>query len=576
MRHLGRVFFVALLLALSSGCSKSAPNEKGEATTPKSAPQPASSSVSSTNETVARIHWLGIKHLPAQTNSTFLEVWNMPESQKLKAQTLDRICLAPWGTLQGKTNAPDMTVKASAALLRPLLEDLLDQESYLEIRNTGSQPGDLALAVRLDAEHAGRWQTNLAAVLESLTGAHTRISAAPARGWQLSLTNRSVRLAQEGEWTVLGFGPENNPLSTDLLTRIQRDHAPTSPGLTNVWLEADLDLRYIANALSLASALPEGLPKFSVAMLGEGENVRTRGEFNFPKPLPFELEAWNIPTNLIHDPLVSFTAIQGIKGWLSSMPLWNNLHLGTPPNQFYFWSQDGVPFLAYAAAPFPDASNQVYQLSEHLIKQANPWLETNGTGRFEPIQGTNGASWTNLLLVTPWLQTIAGPKGDFAFAALTPDTFPKSPPPAKLLEQLNTQSNLVCLDWEMTGPRIESDLYISQFFRLALHKAQVPPKSLSVEWLRALEYKLGNTITAVTRTGPAKLSLVRKSDFGFTASELHLLVDWLESPQIPIGLHTFLAPPDILSRKKSPPTAGTSSTNSTPPATNSTPPPKQP
>jgi len=40
------------------------------------------------------------------------------------------------------------------------------------------------------------------------------------------------------------------------------------------------------------------------------------------------------------------------------------------------------------------------------------------------------------------------------------------------------------------------------------------------------------------------LTFARKSTLGFTALELHLLADWLESPRFPHGLHTFPAPPD--------------------------------
>jgi hypothetical protein len=48
----------------------------------------------------------------------------------------------------------------------------------------------------------------------------------------------------------------------------------------------------------------------------------------------------------------------------------------------------------------------------------------------------------------------------------------------------------------------------------------------------------------MARTGPAQLDFTRQSTVGFNALELHLLADWLESPQFPHGLHTFLAPPD--------------------------------
>jgi hypothetical protein len=74
--------------------------------------------------------------------------------------------------------------------------------------------------------------------------------------------------------------------------------------------------------------------------------------------------------------------------------------------------------------------------------------------------------------------------------------------------------------------------------------AQIPIGSASSAWLKAAESKLGNCTTAVIKTDSATLSCVRQSAVGFTAIELQLLADWLESPQFPSGLHTFVAPPD--------------------------------
>ena len=62
-------------------------------------------------------------------------------------------------------------------------------------------------------------------------------------------------------------------------------------------------------------------------------------------------------------------------------------------------------------------------------------------------------------------------------------------------------------------------------------------------WLKHVEPILGGSATVVTQTGAEQLTFTRNSTVGFTALELHLLADWLESPQFPLGLHTFIAPP---------------------------------
>src|ERR1051326_5361388 len=142
----------------------------------------------------------------------------------------------------------------------------------------------------------------------------------------------------------------------------------------------------------------------------------------------------------------------------------------------------------------------------------------------------------------PYLKSVAATGEHFVLAGLGPMPSGPRPRPPGLFEQFLEHTNLVCYDWEMTGSRVDACIYIAQFFRFVLHKAQVPPQSLSIAWLHALETRLGNTGTTITQTGPAQLSLLRKSNLGLTAAELELLVDWLESPTFPRGLNTFVAP----------------------------------
>src|SRR5688572_33427987 len=91
MRRVGLVLFTALVGACTFGCKKSDP---GNSTATKS--QSASTS-SVTVESLARIHWLGKKRLAAETNAAhFMSIWDLPESARLEAQTLDKLALAPW------------------------------------------------------------------------------------------------------------------------------------------------------------------------------------------------------------------------------------------------------------------------------------------------------------------------------------------------------------------------------------------------------------------------------------------------------------------------------------------------
>src|SRR5207249_9063938 len=132
----------------------------------------------------------------------------------------------------------------------------------------------------------------------------------------------------------------------------------------NFWFQAEnFDLQSLGSALGLDWKLPDQLPKLDLTITGDGENVRTRGHLDFPKPLNLQLDPWNIPTNLISQPLVSFTAIRGFGPWLGSLRAWQDLNIGPPPNQACVWALQS-PMQAYIAAPSPDASNKVSKVTD--------------------------------------------------------------------------------------------------------------------------------------------------------------------------------------------------------------------
>lgn len=529
-RSIGSVFVAALFLVAGAGCRKSEPVPSA----PPSSPPPV--------ETVARVHWLGKKQLAAETNAaSFMDIWKLSESVRLERQTLDKLSLAPWRLLQGDA----ATNGAPAALLRPLLDDAVQEESYLEIRGATNQPGELAFAIRLGPERGGLWETNLAAVLESLTGIQPMAATGDRRGWSLKKHDAPnlVELTRVGDWTVIGLAQEQNALLSEMLARIKRDQTPFAARATNFWLEADLDLRRVCRALSLGWNLPEGLPKFFATVIGGGDRVLTRGRLDFASPQSFQLEAWNIPTNLVHSPLIGFTAIRGLKPWLASQKTWSDLQLGAPPNQVCLWTVDGMPAQHYFAAPLPDASNRVQTVGERLMQKGNPWLAAKAVGEFKRSPDLNGVVWTGPPFVSPFLRSTAANGDPFVFGGLFPNPPTNPPLPNELLQALSGRADLIGYDWELTGPRIDAWIYTGQLMRFLFQKAQLPPASASMAWFKVLIPRLGNCTSALSQTGPQQLSFVRQSGAGFTAAELHWLADWLESPEFPRGTHTALATP---------------------------------
>jgi hypothetical protein len=555
VRLLGLGLTTGLVLVLGGACSKSAPSDSGGGGSPKGgAPQAAVPAASP--DVAARIHWLGKKQLAADTNSfVLMSIWALPESVKLEAQVLDKLALALWPAALTNlpypiTNYPALVAShANPARLRPLLDDLLQEESFLEVRTPTNRPAEAAFAIRLDAARAALWESNLAAVVESVTGARPVPAKDGQPGWEsvpgsnASAPALSWRLTRTGDWTLLGFSPKpgTNSLLAELCARIQSRPGGTPFVATNSWLDAALDLRRVATALSLGWQLPTNLPAASITMASAGENVRTLADFDFPSPLHLELEPWNVPTNLIHDPLIGFTAVRGIRPLLKDFKPWNDLKLGTPPNQAFFWSQMPTPGSHFLALPSAQAGNQVEILGAYFLSELNPIFDSTQLGRFVRSGAAPHFKWTGAPVLSPDLEFVDQPQGPFIVAGFSGERMAAEPLPAGLLPQFVGLSNIVCYDWEVTGQSIQSLTPAFQILRHMFNRARLEPDP-AVSWFMAARTVLGNCATTWTLSGPARLSMSRISGVGLNGAELELLMDWLESPTFPHGLNTFTAP----------------------------------
>lgn len=499
-------------------------------------------SAAPSNDAIVQIHWLGKKSVSGDTNSVeLMKIWNMPESAKLEAQTIDKLSRAPWRFLRGQTN------KSASDLLKPLLRDLIDGESYIEVRQPSGSTNlasEMVLAIHLNDQRATLWDTNLSTVLESLTGIR------PVRDgnrWSLKKHHwpNLIEMARADGWTVLGAAEDHNQLLNETLARIRRDHAPFASRATNYWLEANMDLPRLAEMTGTTGNVAAKLPQVSLEAFGEHDYVRTVGQLSF-KNADFEkLEAWHIPTNLVDGKLSSFLAVRGLRPWLMSCESWSNLQAGPPPDQFYLWSYPGLPMETYFASPLPNASNTVSRLNDVVLREGGSWFRTNTLNFFKRSGSFNGIEWTGLPYIQPFLQSTEMIDGSFVFAGwFTPEPA-LVPLPAALLNEVQDRPDLVYFEWEQTGLQTDHWNSLIQISRFLTGKAQLPSHSASLDWLLALQSRLENSIaqTEITTISPHQLSFKRNSTIGLTAIELNLIADWLASPEFPRGFHTFLAPP---------------------------------
>ena len=529
-----------LLLVLGVGCKPTQANPTDSASSPI--------------DPMFTLHWTGIKQLATNASAAgFMKIWRLPESERLKSQTLDKLAAAPWRL--ASTNRPAITNWAafqreypSAVVLRPLFDDLVQEEWFLEGREGTDHAPEAALAIRLEPGRSGIWETNLASVLEKATGARRFPSQTPeAHTWQINGKSTTlpsllhqVEFTRAGGWTVVAFGTQQNQSLSNFLSRIQKGQSPLQVDANTSWLETTFDLRRASRILGLGLDLPADWPAISLSFNGDGQNVVTHGLFSFARPLPFQIEPWIIPTNLVHEPLHSFTAVQGVQHWLSSWRWWEQAHPASTPNQIFAWGQSGSPFLDYAAAPLADAHKDMVKLGPALINSFNPTLVSNRMGKWEKNSSSDGVEW-HAPVISPFLQSITTKQGSFLLAGLSPFGLTNGAPPVGTFKELLGQANIVCYAREITGPRVEAWLYIGQIFRIILRRVQLPPEARSIAWLKAIAPQLGNSTTLVTKTGPNTITLSRQSTLGLTAFEMHLLVDWLESEEFPGRPHTVVA-----------------------------------
>src|SRR6266581_3792423 len=227
---------VAVAVFCGNGCKKKSETEKQE-NKPSgkviiNAPLPG--------EPILRIHWLGKKRIAAETNSaSLLDIWDLPESLSVQSRFLDQLALAPWRLLPGNTNYS--VTNAASILLRPLLDDILENEVYLEVSRLTNQPPELALSVKLDASRAALWQTSLPAIWNSLSAATNLPGGKNESAWPQG----KLEVRHSGDWTLIGIGRPDNPLLKMLEVTI-RANTQLAPGASRLWLEGDIMMSKLA------------------------------------------------------------------------------------------------------------------------------------------------------------------------------------------------------------------------------------------------------------------------------------------------------------------------------------------
>jgi hypothetical protein len=514
---------IVAALACGVGCGK---KESGA----KTGPAPAA-------DVLVRCHFVGSSSLASNTHAAKLkELWDLPEAGRLAGQTLQKLAHSP-RVFFGDQITQDQ-VERGAALLQPMLNDLLHQETFLQVRGPADKTAEWTILVQLPAERITVWRASLTELMQVWKlGAPMTNTLEGFPAWEVKRSSAPalIRCVEAGKWLALGIGQNQLSGVNEAARRIKTGGRPIAVA-SDYWLQTEMNLPRLREALGLSPAIK--WPRVTLNVVGQGENLRSNMRMIFPEPVTGPLDPWLVPTNIINDPLISFTAARGTSPWLQNCAALQQLGLTTAPNKLFCWAQGrqplehDIPFQSFIAFPQKDAASKLENASGHVSSLFNTNWQSRGMTNVSWQADRHELLWS-LPFINPFLKPMEYGGMDFLVGGLFPPSPVTNPPPADLLEQLATQPRLVYYDWEISEARLHQWRIIAQLFAIIADKPQLTTNTAALPWLVAIESKLGNTITEITADAPAEWSLLRKSHIGFTGIELVALARWLESTNFP-------------------------------------------
>ncbi len=502
-----------LITAVICGCSKhEAPP------TAAAPPKPIAPKV------LLRLHTVGWTAISENTNAATLKAISAAtnNSPAVWDEWVTRVSTAATN-LFPTTNSDS---KEFVSVLRPMWDDLRLNESLLQITALPDKSVEWTLAVQVSNDRAVYWQTNFTRMMSTFTG-HSAFTKPKSNG----VTSAEFKIVREGNWVVAGLAAGKLGELEKITEMIKKTGRPAATN--SDWLELTADLPQLAETFPLFAPFGK-LPKIDGAIIGKEGTLRTRATLSFSQPRKWSLTPWQIPTNLIREPLISFTASRSLVGELQNYHWFNQLKLQPEPDQMFAWAQSDVAFQTYFAMPVKNGDKSM----DVLISQW-PLLTTNltqrGLGKWEWDTNHIEIYWRGFPALQPLVHQIQetnSPRG-FLFAGVFPPAASKTLIPPELIEQVHKHTNLVYYDWEITQNRVRNWKELSQF-RTFFLESSIPETNYTAQtWVDTIAPELGNAVTEITVQSPTQLNLYRNSYLGLTGIELATLAVWLDNPGFP-------------------------------------------
>ncbi len=538
-------------------------------------PQPIASASAATGSVANVFHFAGASALATNSHaSNLVQLARIPSVGLQFGECLQTLA-------RNATNflALPAPAKSDAGRLRTVFGDLFQHGFDVLWDGWGTDKGaSWMLTSPLPPDRAEAAKRNLAAWLAGDQPAVIRsFPAGAVDGWVASLpAARLVFVVHEGKAVVLGGSwaeaaadvlqgsaasqwkppagspeaPEVNGQPAWLYSRLNaqagRAFAGRTRGLLALWIGSSTGQPFPSGERSVG-----GLKSLGVALSSVDHFVRTRVTCQFEQPPTMGSVPWQVPTNSIRDPLISFTAVQPavspfqqVFPWFGPQDFLALLGLEKEAGPMFAWGLGDVPFQFYAAVPFKNANERMAGLAASLETRWGGTVEKRSMGRIARDEKTGQVSWVGgLPMAVPFL----APAQDENY--LTAGIFPMVPGtnsmPRELINQVEGRTNLLYYNWEITQGRLLQWKLLGQLLSMMRPSAggQTGPPGLPVPasnaargggaWLNDLGAQLGNSVTELIVTSPDAWTLTRKSHSGLTALEWVLLDNWLSSAAFP-------------------------------------------
>ncbi len=499
-----------------------------------------------------RWHHVSRATLAQATNATTLrQIDLLPATEALRGQissNLARVAPRLW--------EKDLPAGAAdpSVYLAPLLHDMLSSETALEVRGPIGKT-ESVLAIELTEARAALWSTNLwqLARLWKLGEPHA-ITVENFAGWELkkSAAPNLLQFVRAGKWVIVGLGQDKLTLASAWLQQAKQTQRPVAALGANL-LEMQADLPGLRGWLPILADFP--LPPARLTLAGRGENVRTEVRFSFPGKVPWTFESWKIPTNLVSEPLASFTVARGVAPLLERIKGMKDLGLKPLPNQYCAWSVTNEFCRLYFTVPVADATNAMKGLAPGLAKLTSQHFGLT-SGEFLYVSNRAEMKWSKVPFIEPFLRAARGTDSQYLLGGVFFLPPRHIPAPPDLYAQLGNRADLLYYDWELTGHRLAHATQLYDLANMLASRRPAPATTGSKKWLLAVGPRLHDAVTEITQTAPQELLLVRKSGIGFTGFELATFSAWLDSAAFPFRID----PQPLIAQK-----AGSNRTNSPPP-----------